>query len=222
MKYDHQFIIYFTGGGDNVPRDNAEILMARAAYEGALRKTDLITLEEDDKSGTYDFSGFSHLVTNNERIYVVGHGTDTSDSVGGCNAEDLGKSIKSLAGTRTIKRVSIVACHSGGDGNTIAPHRFVVDLWDHVKDRADEVTGYTGTVRMDTSKVILAETKPASQPEARGFRAWNGEAWWLIKGVGKKIVGHQHEEDDQSRKIYVRRGSGGQAAVSSTGWTNKL
>lgn len=221
MKYAHQFIIYFTGGGDDIPEQNAEALVAKAAYDGVLDKTIVIPFNEPLTSCTYigAMKEEQNHVTDNERIYIVGHGTDTSESVGNCNAEDWAKTIKALAGTHKIKRVSFVACHSGaGNQDQIAPHRFVVDFFKHAKDFVTEATGYTGTVRMNFSAY---QPNPLQNPpaDAVAYQSWNGEVWWVKAGMGRKIVGHQHSEDDQRRKIYVRADA---IHGESKGWTNKL
>jgi hypothetical protein len=218
-KYDHQFILYFAGT-DKAAENNAESLVVRAAGAGVLKQTTVIELEEPQSSSTYDLSDCKPLAKGRVHVYVVGHGTDTSDSVGGCTAKDLAKTIDTMS-EKKITRVSIVACHAGGDGNTGAPHRFVGDFWDQAKGSIEEVSGYTGTVR---TGLTTFQTKfdssgsPVGLPQtAHRYKSWSGEEWWVKRGSVKKQVGHQHDEGGNVRKVYYSSKGG----FTTKGWTGK-
>jgi hypothetical protein len=215
-KYDSQFILYFEGD-DKAAEENAEALVAKAHLDGVLDKTTVITLSEPKGSATYNLSENKPLARGRVRVYIVGHGTETSSTVGGCNAKHLAATINTLSDFK-IQRVSIVACHAGGDGNKAAPHRFASDLWDHVKGFVVEVTGYTGTVHLDTI-TYKNSGNPAQLPKgAVRYKSWSGAEWWVTKGTGKKVVGHEHDESANRRKVYFTEHSG----VFSKGWTGEL
>ena len=160
-KYDSQFIIYFDGA-DKAAEQNAEYLVAKASVDGILDKTKIIELREIKGNETYDLSEYKSLAKGRVHVYIVGHGTESSQSVGGCRAEQLAKIINSLS-TQKIKRISIVACHAGGNGSAIAPHRFVSELWDHAKGFVEEVSGYTGTVHLELGRYKILRRARRSQ-----------------------------------------------------------
>jgi len=208
-KYDFQFILYFAGE-DNVAKDNAESLVLKAADQGVLAKTQVIGLEEPTSSSTYDLSGCKPKAKGRVHVYIVGHGTDTSDRVGGCTAEDLAKTVNTISDFR-IKRVSIVSCHSGGDGARVAPHRFVSDFWAKAEGFVDEVSGYTGSVHTEWSQFATSTGKlPAT---AFKYRSWSGEEWWVKRRSVKKVVSREHAEGGNVRKVYFSKEGG-----FSRGW----
>jgi len=216
MKYDHQFIIYFSGA-DRVAEANAESLLAKAALEGNIKKTTCIELvEPSSQSTTYDLSKYKNVAKGSVRIYVVGHGDETSSRVGGLNAEALAKTLDSMTDI-FIRRVSLVACHAGGDGNSAAPHRFVTDFWKHAKHFVTEVTGYTGSVHTSMSR-YATDSNPAKLPGgAVRYQSWSGEEWWVAKGTGKKTVSREHDEGSNRRKIYITA-----EGTLSRGWSPVL
>jgi hypothetical protein len=213
-KYDSQFIIYFDGT-DKAAEQNAEYLVAKAAADGILDKTKIIELKEIKGNGVYDLSEYKSLAKGRVHVYVVGHGTESSQNVGGCRAEQLAKIINSLS-VQKIKRISIVACHAGGNGSTIAPHRFVSELWDHAKGFVEEVSGYTGTVHMELGRYKNPEKGERVPNDAIGYKSWSGEQWLLYKGGTRKVVGREHDEGSNVRKVYFSSQGGG-----SRGWTGK-
>jgi hypothetical protein len=207
-KYDFQFILYFAGE-DNVAQDNAKNLVVIAAEQGVLAKTEVIELEEMTSSATYDPSKCKPKAKGRVHVYIVGHGTDTSDRVGGCTASDLAKTVVTIS-EFTIKRVSIVSCHSGGDGAHVAPHRFVSDFWDQAKGFVDEVSGYTGSVHTERSRFATTRKLPAN---AFKSRSWSGEEWWVKKRSVKKVVSKEHAEGGKLRKVCFSKEGG-----FSRGW----
>lgn len=215
--YDRIFILYFRGGADNAPRNNAEDLVIKALTLGKQDQTTVISLNETGSSATYTLSEYKPTARGRVAVYVVGHGTDASDSVGGCTAKDLATTLDTIS-DYTLARVTFVACHSGGNGNTQAPHRFVTDFWEHAKHFVEEVVGYTGTVRM-THQAYRNTGNLADLPaDAVRYRAWNEEEWWVKKGSIHKVVSHDHDEDANRRKIYISRAGG----TTSRGWAGKL
>ena len=78
-KYDSQFILFFEGD-DQAAAENAEYLVAKAHLDGVLDKTTIITLSEPKASGVYDLSKHKPLARGRVRVYIVGHGTETSRS----------------------------------------------------------------------------------------------------------------------------------------------
>jgi hypothetical protein len=207
-KYDFQFILYFAGE-DNVAKDNAENLVVIAAEQGVLAKTEIIELQETTSSATYDLSKYKPKAKGRVHVYIVGHGTDTSDKVGGCTAKDLAKTVDTIS-EFTIKRVSIVSCHSGGDGAHVAPHRFVSDFWDLAKGFVDEVSGYTGSVHTERTRFATTGKLPAN---AFKYQSWSGDEWWVKKRSVKKVVSKEHAESGNVRKVYFSKEGG-----FSTGW----
>ncbi len=215
MKYGHQFIIFMKSPTDPVPEQNAESLVARAAFEKALDKTTVVPFIEPASSGSYDMAKYEARMTGNDRVYVVGHGDAGSQAVGKCTAKDWAKTFDTMTKRYKIKRVSFVACHSGGDGNQIAPHRFVEEFYLYAKGFVTEVTGYTGTVR-------LRDLTNPTEPEAVPYTTWGGEVLWLVKGTGRKIVSHENDEGDNTRKIYIKSDGKDGMSITAKGWTNKL
>jgi hypothetical protein len=214
MKYGHQFIIFMKSPTDLVPEENAEALVARAALENALDETTVVPFNEPVSSANYDMKEYEARMTGNDRVYVVGHGNSGSQTVGKCKAEDWAKTFDTMTNRYKIRRVSFVACHSGGDGK-IAPHRFVEEFFGYAKGFVTEVTGYTGTVQLNI-------TTHSGNPEAVRYRTWGGKELWLVKGTGRKVVSHDHDEGDNTRKVYITSDEEGRASIKARGWTNKL
>jgi hypothetical protein len=84
------------------------------------------------------------MITDNTRVYLVGHGAEDSSSLGGCTAKDLAATIKTFVPSgKRIKRLSLLGCHTGKgqmpeDG---PPRRLVKELWELVKAQVLEITG---------------------------------------------------------------------------------
>lgn len=216
MKYDSQFIIYFSGA-DRVAEENAESLVAKAALEGVIDKTTCVELAEPSSATTtYNFAEYKPLVKGKVRVYVVGHGDDTSSTVGGLKAKALATTLDSMTDI-FLTRVSLVACHAGGDGSRTAPHRFVSDFWTHAKHFVTEVTGYTGAVHTSLTRYNITNN-PADRPAGTArYQSWSGKEWWVAKGTGKKTVSREHDEGKNRRKIYITK-----EGMNAKGWSPVL
>jgi hypothetical protein len=214
--YDRIYIVYFTGGSDDAPKSNAETLMFKAATLGELGVTKMVGLTEGKSSATYDLSQYKPFSQGKVGVYVVGHGTDTSDSVGNCTAEDMATTFDTLSNYK-LSRVTFVSCHAGGNGSTIAPHRFISDFWTHAKHYVDEVAGYTGEVSMAASSYTVKATG-ALPSDAVRVNGLDGTEWWIKKGSVHKRVSHVHDEGANRRKIFISAANG----TTSRSWVNKL
>jgi hypothetical protein len=211
--YNHIFILYFQGN-DDAPRENAEALVAKAALLRMLDRTTIIQLNEPESSATWNLSKYKDKAKGKVCVYVVGHGTETSESVGHCTAKDLATTLDTISDHK-LTRVSFVACHAGGDGKSHAPHRFVTDFWDHAKHFVEEVTGYTGAVHLN---FVRYRTTGKMPEDAVAYKSWSGQQWWVAKGTGRKTVSHDHDEDADRRKIYISAKGG----TTVRSWTGKL
>jgi hypothetical protein len=92
MQYSNQLILCLVPGGRDRDEDN------QSAYNNALALDTKRTLAgESEKSrcvtlsamGTPDLTKLQNEITENTRVYIVGHGTAESSSIGDLDAEQL-------------------------------------------------------------------------------------------------------------------------------------
>ena len=212
--YDHIFILYFDSATDSLPKDSAETLVAKAATLGKLTQTTIIALTQPGSSSTYNLSRYKSKAQGKVGVYVVGHGTSTSESVGKCTAKDLATTLDTISNYK-LARVTFVACHSGGDGNAQAPHRFVGDFWTHAQHFVEEAVGYTGSVHMMRTRYPTTGALPSN---AVRFQSFSGVEWWVENGSIHKGVSHENDEGNPARRkiYYSNRG------MFSRGWAAKV
>jgi hypothetical protein len=194
MRYDSELIVCLVPGGRNANKGNLIAYMNAEALEAKRKlakkvagETATTKLVKAEASGTPDLSAHKSSIKDNTRVYLVGHGTAESSSLGGLNATNLATMVKTLVGPgKRIKRLGLVGCFSGQSELPASErplHRLAAELFEMVNDSVDEITGYTGEV---------------------------GTKWAIYDGLGENTIrttrtnvqGHQEQ-------VYAGPGTGG-------------
>jgi len=192
MPYDRQLIYCLVPGGRDANEDNrvaysnAQALDLKQDLAAAGIPSQITTLSA---RGTPDLSDHQNRIVGNVRVYIVGHGTAESSTIGDLNAAALAAMIRTLVvPPARIQRLGLVGCFSGL--SEIVPdraaHRLVTELWPLVDDRVREITGYTGEVAVRWRTDRNGANNPAAINVVR-----DRATVYAVAGTGEKVVTQQ-------------------------------